>query len=127
MGARLRALGTHFNPFWTGMWAASTVALVALLIMGVTPAVFLTAVFALFFVPEMIGIRKRGDSLPPLTYTIRRFVPRWCVDTVVYGLAAWAAISWWPRPHHVLITVAIVAIVGWLGNHFDVTYDGPGE
>lgn len=127
MGARLREIGARFNPFWTGLWAVNTVALVALLIMGVTPAVFLAAAFALFIVPEAVGLRKRGDSLPPLTFAIRRYVPRWCVDTVVYGLAAWAAVTWWSRPHHVLIVVAIAAIVGWLNNHFDVTFDGPGE
>lgn len=116
-----------FSRPWLGLWAANTCILVGLLVVSVTPAVFLGAVFLLFFIPEGIGLRRRGDDLPPLTYAIRRHMPRWVVDTMIFALGAWAAVTWSQRPHWHLILVIDAAIVGWLTNHFDVTYDGPGE
>lgn len=116
-----------FNRWWVGLWALNTVVLAALLVATVTPAVFLSAAVLLFFVPEGIGLHHRGDSMPPLTYAIRRYAPRWTVLPVIWTASAWSALAWSERPHRVFILVAIAGIAGWLTNHFDVTFDGLGE
>jgi len=120
-------MGTRFNRWWVALWAVNTVALAALLIASVTPLVYMSAALGLFFIPEGIGLLRRGDSLPPLTHAIRRYVPRWMVNPVIGAGSAWAIIGWWERPHHVIITLVVCALVGWLFNHFDVTYDSQGE
>lgn len=84
------------------------------------------AVLVLFGVPEAIGVRRRGDRLPPLTYVVRRYAPRWIVVPVVWAFAGAAGGSWFGFVHPWRLA-ALFALVGWLTNHFDVTYDGPGE
>lgn len=120
-------LGARFNRLWIAMWAFNTLALLALMIHGVHPGDWFASAVLLFFVPEGIGLIHRGDSLPPLTYAIRRYVPRWMVDMCVYAWGAFAAWTWHASTHAEFIVIACAAVVGWLTNHFDVTFDGPGE
>jgi hypothetical protein len=49
------------------------------------------------------------------------------VAAAVFGFEAFGAITWWSPPHRTAVIVAIAATVGWLINHFDVAFDGPGE
>lgn len=92
---------------------------------------------ALFFVPfrwwviaaalgfgimEGIGLARHGDPYPPLTYVIRAYVPRWVAFATIYAItgaggAVWLGVR---RPWRV---AAVVALLGWLTSHFDVTYD----
>lgn len=118
-------LGARFNRWWVIMWAASVVALVALVAYGASPGAWLAAAVFLFFIPEGVGLIRRGDGLPPLTMTVRRYVPRWAVLPAVWGIAALALVTWSPLPRWGVVAIAVVA--GWLTNHFDVTFDGPGE
>lgn len=125
-------LGTRFNQYWVALWAINCVILVSMLYAGVSPMAWFTAFVVLFLLPEMIGLRRRGDSLPPLTYTIRRYVPRWVPSAVTWGVAAWMAWVWCLGPeasaeHPLLVFIAIIGTAGWLTNHWDVTYDGLGE
>jgi hypothetical protein len=114
---------THYSRWWIVLWAANVLALVGLLAYGVTPAAWLSAAVLLFGVPEAIGLRKNKDKLPPLTQAIRHYLPRWVIFPVIGASCAWAVIAWWSRPHHVLITVVIVAIAFWGHDHFDQTFD----
>lgn len=53
---------------------------------------------AFFAVLETIGLRRKGDAWPPLTYVIRRYLPAW------------------------LFFAGLGALVGWLVWHFIATY-----
>jgi hypothetical protein len=93
-----------------------------------------TAAFFLFMIPEMIGLIRREDSLPPLTYTVRRYLPRWIPTAVTWAVAAWMFYVWCipvdgmtQAQHPLLAAIAIFGVAGWLTNHWDVTYDGPPE
>lgn len=134
MTLKARLYEAHFNRFWVMMWAVNVTALLALFAIGTPPATWTTAFVVLFLLPEMIGAWRRGDSLPPLTYAVRRYVPRWVPDAVTGMVGTWMAWIWLvPRnevsaAHHPLLVAIIIAgFVFWLINHWDVTYDGPGE
>lgn len=120
-----------FNLWWVALWLANVIGLTALLAFGVSPKAWSAAFLVLFLLPEMIGLLHRGDRLPPLTYAIRRYVPRWVPSAVTFGVGGWMAYAWLAGKHRavhpVLVAAAIAAMVGWLTNHWDVTYDGPGE
>ncbi len=118
---------TKFSRWWVALWAVNMVVLVGLLLSGARVSTFAAAAGPLFLLPEAIGLRRRRDQLPPLTYVIRRYVPRWLVDSTVFAGGAFAAMAWWPDPHRTVVMVTVAFIVGWLLNHFDTTFDGPGE
>jgi hypothetical protein len=118
---------TRYSRWWLVMWAGDVAALTGLLLATVTPAVWLSAAFVLFGVPEAIGLRRAGDCLPPLTLAIRRYVPRWAVNPAMGSLGAWAGIVWSSRPHHRLILVLIAGVTFWGIEHFDVTFESPAE
>lgn len=110
----------RWSRLWVALWAVDVGVLV--------PAAFLlpfrrwSALAALLFgVPEAVGLLRRGDPYPPLTFVVRRFVPRWACFTLLYGL--WAAASaWWLGFPHPERLGALFALLGWAQNHFDVTY-----
>ena len=74
----------------------------------------------LFLVPELISL-KRGDSLPPLTQTMRHFLPGWLAFPLIYGLlGAFGAKTlgfgrWWA-------VGVLFGLLGWLTEHFTFTY-----
>lgn len=133
------AKGHTFNRWWIALWVVNTLALLGYFASGASPLAWTTAALVLFLLPEMIGVRVRGDSLPPLTYAVRRYVKRWIPDAATWGLAGWMAYAWclphwdgtaWLPPqaeHPLLVFSLILGVAGWLTNHWDVTYDGAGE
>lgn len=124
MDTTLRA---KFNPYWVALWAVNTLAL-AVLAPRLTPGAWVAAFSVLFLLPEMIGLVHRGDSLPPLTYAVRRYLPRWMPDMVTFAAGAWVAWLWIPIAVHPLVcAVSVAGFVGWLTNHWSRTYEGPGE
>ena len=64
------------------------------------------------------------DALPPLTQVIRRYVPRWAAFAAIYGIWGAAVAHWLNFSQWYVIAVA-AAFLGWLTDHFDVTYDKP--
>lgn len=116
------AAAVAYSRAWVGMWVACVVAL-AVLAPLVSLHVWVASFAVLFLLPELIGLRRRRDMLPPLTYVTRRYVPRWVPTALTFAAGAWLALLW-PVP---LFLVADAGMVGWLTNHWDVTYDGPGE
>lgn len=114
-----------FNRWWVLMWAFNVVVLVVLLASHAKPAVWLSVAAVLFFLPEWLGLRVSNDQWPPLTQVVRKYVPRWMVYPALGAAATWAIIHWWDRPHHVLISVIIVAVAFWMADHFDTTFDQP--
>jgi hypothetical protein len=85
-----------------------------------------TAALIGFGPPEAIGVWRKRDSLPPLTFVMRRYLPRWVTFTSVYGLFGSVA-AYWLGFIHPFRLGALFALLGWLTTHFDVTYSGEGE
>lgn len=125
-------MAAHFNRYWVGLWAFNVVALAALA-QVLRPGAWAAAFTALFLLPEMVGLRQRGDEYPPLTYVVRRYVPRWVPDFVTFAIGAWVGGLWLGiggqsrTEHPMVVLVTVASFVGWLTNHWSVTYAGPGE
>lgn len=125
----MRALGFNtdapeaWNKWWLGMWAIVTVTLLA-------SAFFLSfqqwalATVVGFGIPEGISLLKRDDSLPPLTHTIRHFLPGWLAFIFIYSMLGTIGATWlgFARPLHL---GALFGLLGWLTEHFSATYNKP--
>lgn len=112
----------RWSKAWVLLWLVNVVVLAALAPFMV-PRRWAAAFALLFLLPEMIGLLRHHDALPPLTYVVRRYVPRWVPTAVTFGCGAWLAEMWVDRADHPLLALVIIAtFVGWLTNHWDVTY-----
>ena len=112
-----------WNRLWVLMWAFFSVGLLTVVFyVSFWPWLVLALLF--FGVPEAIGIRARGDALPPLTHVIRHFLPNYVAFPLIYGLFGAIAARWmeFPRPWPL---GALLALLGWLTDHFQVTYFDP--
>jgi hypothetical protein len=73
--------------------------------------------------PKGISILRREDRYPPLTHTIRHFLPNWFAFPLIYfffGAIASRALGFgYPRNLHV---GGLFALLGWLTDHFTATY-----
>lgn len=117
----------RWSPLWVALWVANT-SVLTWLVPRLTMRLWLAWAVVLFLVPEFIGLARHHDALPPLTYVVRRYVPRWVPTSVTFGAAAWFAATWVPHAEHPgLVAVGIAAVAGWMTNHWDVTYDDPHE
>lgn len=113
----------QWNRWWLMMWGV-----VAVLLLGA--AFFLPferwAVAAVigFGIPEAISLIKRDDGYPPLTHTIRHFLPGWLTFILIYSMFGSIAATWlgFPRPFHL---GALFGLLGWLTEHFSATYSKP--
>lgn len=112
-----------WNKWWLAMWFAFSVTLVVLAV-NVSARAWAIASVPLFFVPEGISLLKRNDSLPPLTHTIRHFIPDYVAFPLIYGLLGCIGANWlgFPRPLHI---GGLFALLGWLTNHFAGSYAEP--
>jgi hypothetical protein len=114
-----------WNRPWLVMWAVAT----PLVIVSAFHIAFwgwVAMAFVGFGVPEWISIQKQKDELPPLTSTIRHFVPNWVAFPAIYFCLGSIGANWLtaPQPFHVGL---LVGLLGWLTDHFTVTYARPGE
>jgi hypothetical protein len=132
----LRDLGFHarppsgWNARWVLMWGVTAPTL--LLLAFVFPVtwgfwwLWMVVALVLFGFPEWIGVWKTHDDLPPLTYTIRHFLPNWLAFPLIYGLLGAIGARWlgfgYPRFWGV---GAMFALLGWLTDHFTITYARP--
>ena len=85
-----------------------------------------TAAAVGFGIPEAVGVWRKNDRYPPLTYIIRRYAPRWFAFPLIYGLFGAVASYWLGGPHPFRMG-SLFAVLGWLTNHFTVTYEEAGE
>lgn len=105
------------------MWAGVSIALLVAAFVLPFGLWTLCAVVG-FGVPEAISLVKRDDGYPPLTHTIRHFLPSWLAFTFIYFMFGSIAATWlgFPRPFHL---GALFGLLGWLTEHFSATYDSP--
>lgn len=114
-----------YNPWWVAMWVAVSAYLLVSLFLLPFEVWSLHALLG-FGVPELVGISVKRDPFPPLTYVVRRYVPRWLTFTLVYGFFGAAGANWFGFRHPVRMGL-LFALLGWASNHFTVTYDRPEE
>lgn len=111
----------EWNKPWLVMWFVFFIALIIL-----SPQVdfwpdWVLLTIPLFWIPEMLGIRKEDDGFPPLTHAIRHFLPNWFAFPLIYFMLGSVGARWleFQRPIHL---GALFGLLGWLTDHFSVTY-----
>jgi hypothetical protein len=112
----------HWNKWWLAMWAISAPSLiVAAFHIPFVP--WVVAAIGGFLVPEMFSILRRDDAYPPLTHAIRHFIPNWVAFPLIYFSLGAVGANWlgFARP---LQLGALMGLLGWLTDHFSVTYAG---
>lgn len=113
---------TEWNTLWILMWAVTAPTLVVLAFhIDLLP--WVGAAAAGFLLPEMISIIKRRDSLPPLTHTIRHFLPNWIAFPLIYFSLGSVGAKWLDFANPLRIGL-LMGLLGWLTDHFAVTYAG---
>jgi hypothetical protein len=121
---------TGWNARWVLMWGITAPTLLLLaLVFPVTWGfwwLWTLAALILFGIPEWIGVWNTNDNLPPLTYTIRHFLPNWLAFPLIYGFLGAVGARWlgfgYPRFWGV---GAMFGLLGWLTDHFTITYARP--
>jgi hypothetical protein len=113
-----------WNKLWLLMWFLFTAALLALAFLVPFWPEWLLYSIPLFFIPELIGITRQNDAFPPLTHTIRHFLPNWVAFPLIYFLLGTIGAAWleFQRPVHL---GGMFALLGWLTDHFAATYARP--
>ena len=113
-----------WNKAWLLMWLLFSVALVALAFLVPFWPTWLLSAIPLFAVPELISVVRQDDSLPPLTHTIRHFLPNWVAFPLIYFLLGTIGAQWlgFERPIHL---GGLFGLLGWLTNHLSVAYSRP--
>lgn len=129
--------GFHLKPdpewsiWWLVMWVVTTPIWVAVAFIypiseegrwWIAPTAFLV----LFLVPEIYSIRRRDDRYPPLTHTIRHFIPTDLAFPLIYFAVGAVGGRWFAFPVARFLGLgAMFAILGWLTIHFTLAYIGP--
>lgn len=129
-------LGFHARPrddwstAWVLMWGISTPTLLVLAFTFPVTWTFwwlwLGAAAVLFGLPEYLAVRRSKDNLPPLTQTIRHFVPNWVAFPLIYGFLGAVGGRWLGAGYPRFWGVGVMfGLLGWLADHFAVTYARP--
>jgi hypothetical protein len=84
----------------------------------------LVAALVLFLIPELVSVAIKNGSLPPLTHTIWHFLPNWVAFPLIYGMLGSIGAQWLEFPRSFRVG-ALFALLGWLTDHFAVTYAHP--
>ncbi|HLE81828.1 MAG TPA: hypothetical protein VJA25_11100 [Dehalococcoidia bacterium] len=111
-----------WKRWWVALWTANTVALMSLIWM-LPPKHWMVATTISFGLMEGIGLLKKQDAYPPLTFVMRRFLPRWLTHTALtaYWGAAVGVLLELPFPAWKL--AVLTGILGWTQDHFDLVYE----
>ncbi len=113
----------NWNKWWLVMWFVVSPALIVSAFF-LPLWLWIVAAVVGFLVPELMSITKRDDSLPPLTHTIRHFLPNWVAFPLIYFSLGSVGAHWldFDRPLGVGL---LMGLLGWLTDHFTVTYAHP--
>lgn len=117
-----RRIPDNWNKLWLLMWATTSPALI-ILAFHIPFVPWVGAALVGFLLPEMMSILKKDDALPPLTHAFRHFVPNWVAFPLIYFCLGSIGARWlfFEAP---LRIGALMGLLGWLTDHFTVTYAG---
>jgi hypothetical protein len=113
----------HWSKWWLAMWGA-TAPTVIVTAFFLDFLVWLPIAIIGFLVPELISVVKQDDRLAPLTHTIRHFVPDWAAFPLIYFALGSVGAHWLEFPEPLRLG-ALLGLLGWLTDHFSVTYTRP--
>jgi hypothetical protein len=113
----------NWNKLWLIMWAVTAPAVIASAF-HMSFWQWLPIALVGFLLPEMVSIFRKNDSLPPLTHAFRHFVPNWVAFPVIYFSLGSIGANWlgFERPLRIGV---LLGLLGWLTDHFTVTYAKP--
>lgn len=114
----------QWNKLWLMMWVVFSGALLALAFVVPFWPTWSRASLLLFFAPEAISLLRRDDAFPPLTHTIRHFLPNWLAFPLIYFLLGSIGGQWLGFSRALPIG-ALFGLLGWLTDHFAMTYSEP--
>lgn len=111
----------RWAPWFVVLWGV--VAVTALVLMFFLPfKIWSIAAAVGFGTMEGVGLVREKDAFPPLTFLIRRYLPRWLAFAAIYALVGGAG-AYWFRISRAERVAGMFALLGWLTAHFDLTYD----
>jgi hypothetical protein len=114
---------TPWSKAWLTMWVVVLVAVpVAAFFLTFSEWSILATVA--FGVPEGLSLVRQNDAFPPLTQTIRHFLPSWFAFPYIYFMLGSIGATWlgFANPFRL---GALMGLLGWLTDHFTVTYANP--
>jgi hypothetical protein len=115
-----RHVPQNWNKWWVAVWFVVPFPLI-LSAFHLPFWAWISLAIVFFLVPEMISLIKKNDDLPPLTHTIRHFLPDWIAFPLIY-FSLGSVGAHWLRFHNTLGIGALMGLLGWLTDHFVVTY-----
>ncbi len=113
----------NWNKLWVAMWILTAPSVVVSAFF-VRIWLWIPAAVVGFLLPEMISIHKEDDSLPPLTHMIRHFLPDWMAFPLIY-FSLGSVGAHWLNFHRPAAIGVLMGLLGWLTDHFTVTYAKP--
>ena len=122
MGFRSR-IPSNWNTLWVVMWLVTAPALIVSAFFVAFP-IWIAAAAVGFALPEAISVHKKLDSLPPLTHTIRHFLPNQVAFPLIY-FSLGSVGAHWLQFGRTFAVGALLGVLGWLTDHFVVTYARP--
>jgi len=110
----------NWSRLWVTMWLTVSPAVIALAFVLPFWAWTIVALIG-FALPEAVSLIRADDTYPPLTHTLRHFVPNWVAFPIIYGALGSVGAHWldFAAPFKL---GALFALLGWLQDHFAVTY-----
>lgn len=114
----------NWNRLWLLMWMVSAPGLIVVAFHVSLPIWIALAVLG-FGVPEAISLLKKDDALPPLTHTIRHFLPNWVAFPLIYFSLGIVGAHWLGLEDRQWGLGVLMGLLGWLTDHFIGTYARP--
>jgi hypothetical protein len=116
---------TQWKQWWLLLWGVVVIGNLATLVVRVFPWwIWIVIAAPTFLSMEIFGTIKERAGYPPLTECIREYVPRWLAFALIYFFAGLGACDWFGFPSRFALA-ALVGLVGWLTQHFEVRFDEP--
>ena len=100
----------NWNRWWLAMWAVTAPALIVSAFHLRFWMWVLAAIFG-FLAPEMISLLRKTDDFPPLTHTIRHFLPNWVAFPLIYFSLGSVGANWFDFSQ----PLRVGALMGLLG------------
>ena len=126
----LRILGfktkapANWNRLWLAMWFLSAPAII-IAAFHVPFRVWVGLAIVGFGIPEAVSLQKGDDAFPPLTHTIRHFLPNWAAFSLINFSLGSVGAHWLGLSSRQWGIGALMGLLGWLTDHFIGTYARP--